>query len=151
MTLPQQFTSFASTSRFWWTGQYSRTSYNISYALDWSRWPSRPIRILRYIVTCTRIGIELHTEWTRTVVLSMATILYSLSHRPRSSECDWSRWLSRPITCLRSGSVLREHYPTQVSPDPSISTFQLIQCVHCCYIVYVLGHYSNIILRWTSG
>ena len=34
---------------------YSRTSYDISQASDWSRWPSRPIRSLRYIVTCTRI------------------------------------------------------------------------------------------------
>ena len=34
---------------------YSRTSYDISHASDGSRWPSRPIRSLRYIVTCTRI------------------------------------------------------------------------------------------------
>ena len=34
---------------------YYRTSYDISYASDWLRWPSRPIRSLRYIVTCTRI------------------------------------------------------------------------------------------------
>ena len=34
-------------------GPYSRTSYDISQASDWSRWPSRPIRSLRYIVTCT--------------------------------------------------------------------------------------------------
>ena len=34
---------------------YSRTSYDISWASDWSRWPSRPIRSLRYIITCTRI------------------------------------------------------------------------------------------------
>ena len=25
---------------------------------DWSRWPSRPIRSLRYIVTCTRIRVQ---------------------------------------------------------------------------------------------
>ena len=35
---------------------YSCTSYDISKASDWSRWPSRPICSLRYIVTnCTRI------------------------------------------------------------------------------------------------
>ena len=34
---------------------YSRASYNTSQASDWSRRPSRPIRSLRYIVTCTRI------------------------------------------------------------------------------------------------
>ena len=38
----------------WWAGlePYSCTSYDISQASDW---PSRPIRSLRYIVTCTRI------------------------------------------------------------------------------------------------
>ena len=36
-------------------GPYSRTSYDISQAWDWSRWPSRPVRGLRYVVTCTRI------------------------------------------------------------------------------------------------
>ena len=35
---------------------YSRTSWDISYASDWSRWPSRPIRSLRYIATCARIS-----------------------------------------------------------------------------------------------
>ena len=35
-------------------GPYSRTSYDISQASDWLRWPSRPIRSLRYIVTFTR-------------------------------------------------------------------------------------------------
>ena len=39
-------------------GRYSRTSYDISEASDWSRWPSRPIRSLRYNVTCTRIPIQ---------------------------------------------------------------------------------------------
>ena len=38
-------------------GPYSRTSYDISQVSDWSRWPSRPIRSLRYIVTCTRIRL----------------------------------------------------------------------------------------------
>ena len=38
-------------------GPYSRTSYDISQVSDWSRWPSRPIRSLRYIVTCTRIWL----------------------------------------------------------------------------------------------
>ena len=58
-TLVQQFV-FA--GKFVWAcassgilGPYSRTSYDISQASDWSRWPSRPIRSLRYIVTCTRI------------------------------------------------------------------------------------------------
>ena len=32
-------------------GPYSRISYDLSWASDWSRWPSRPIRSLRYIVT----------------------------------------------------------------------------------------------------
>ena len=36
-------------------GPYSRTSFEISEASDWSRWPSRPIRSLRYIVTYARI------------------------------------------------------------------------------------------------
>ena len=36
-------------------GAYSRTSYDISWVSDRSRWPSRPIRSLPYIVTCTRI------------------------------------------------------------------------------------------------
>ena len=36
-------------------GPYSLTSYDISQVSDWSRWSSRPIRSLRYIVTCTRI------------------------------------------------------------------------------------------------
>ena len=35
-------------------GLCSRTKYDISQSSDWSRWPSRPIRSLRYIVTCTR-------------------------------------------------------------------------------------------------
>ena len=39
-------------------GPYSRTSYDISQASDWSRWPSRPIRSQRYIVTCTRIRAQ---------------------------------------------------------------------------------------------
>ena len=42
---------------------YNRTSCDISQASDWSRWPSRPIRSLRYIVTCARIrdqGGSLH-------------------------------------------------------------------------------------------
>ena len=34
---------------------HSRTSYDISQPFDWSRWSFRPIRSLRYIVTCTRI------------------------------------------------------------------------------------------------
>ena len=36
-------------------GLYSHTSYDISYASHWSRFPSGPIRRLRYIVTCTSI------------------------------------------------------------------------------------------------
>ena len=36
-------------------GPYSRTSFDISWASDWSRWPSRPIRSPRYIVTCAII------------------------------------------------------------------------------------------------
>ena len=36
-------------------GPCFRTCYDISYTSDWSRWQSRPIRSLRYIVTCTRI------------------------------------------------------------------------------------------------
>ena len=31
---------------------------DISQASDWSRWPSRPIQNLRYIVTCTRIRVQ---------------------------------------------------------------------------------------------
>ena len=50
-----------------WYFPYSRTSYDISLASDWSRWPSRPIRSLRYIVTCTRIrapyGMGVTVEW----------------------------------------------------------------------------------------
>ena len=38
--------------------RYSRTSYDISQASDWSRWPSRPIRSLRYIATCTIIPAQ---------------------------------------------------------------------------------------------
>ena len=34
---------------------FSYKGYDISRASDWSRWPSRPIRSLRYIVTCTII------------------------------------------------------------------------------------------------
>ena len=30
-------------------GPYSRTTYDISQASDWSRWPSQPIRNLQYI------------------------------------------------------------------------------------------------------
>ena len=37
---------------------YSRTSCDISWASDWSRWPSRPIRSPRYIVTCTRKRVQ---------------------------------------------------------------------------------------------
>ena len=44
-------------------GPYSRTSYDISWASDWSRWPSRPIRSLRYIITCTRIRALMLYEW----------------------------------------------------------------------------------------
>ena len=33
---------------------YSRTSYDISKASDWSRWPSRTIRSLRYIGTVSQ-------------------------------------------------------------------------------------------------
>ena len=39
-------------------GPYSRTSYDISWASDWSRWPSQPIRSPRYIVTCARIRAQ---------------------------------------------------------------------------------------------
>ena len=39
-------------------GPYSRTSYDISYASDWSRWP---IKSLRYVVTCTRIRTLINT------------------------------------------------------------------------------------------
>ena len=34
-------------------GRYFRTRYDIS--ADWSRWPSRPISSLRYIIACRRI------------------------------------------------------------------------------------------------
>ena len=44
---------------------YFRTSYDISYASDWSRWPSRPIRSLRCIVTCTRIRALNRSKWER--------------------------------------------------------------------------------------
>ena len=43
-------------------GPYSRTSYDISQVSDWSRWPSRPIRSLRYIVTCTRIRLLMNKD-----------------------------------------------------------------------------------------
>ena len=36
-------------------GPFSGTNYDKSWASDWSRWLSRPIRGLRYIATCTRI------------------------------------------------------------------------------------------------
>ena len=39
-----------------------RTSYDISQASVWSRWPSRPIRSLRYIVTCTRIWAQVQQQ-----------------------------------------------------------------------------------------
>ena len=44
-------------------GPYSGTRYDISSALDWSRWPSQPIGRQRYIVTSTRI-------WTTCAVAS---------------------------------------------------------------------------------
>ena len=50
-----------------WQGPYSRTSYDISSASDWSRWPSRPIRSRRYIVTCTRIRAQGDASATRGV------------------------------------------------------------------------------------
>ena len=34
-----------------------RIGYDISQAVDWSRWPSRPIRSLQYIATCTIIRV----------------------------------------------------------------------------------------------
>ena len=41
----------------WWQAHvYSRISYDISWASDWSR--SRPIRSIRYIVTCARIRAQ---------------------------------------------------------------------------------------------
>ena len=45
------------------TGPYSRTSYDISQASDWSRLQSRPIRSLRYIVTCTRVRALAWESW----------------------------------------------------------------------------------------
>ena len=39
-------------------GPYSRTSYDTSLSSDWSKWPSRPIRSLRYIVACMRIRVQ---------------------------------------------------------------------------------------------
>ena len=39
-----------------------RASYDIPQAPDWSRWPSRPIKSPRYIVTCTRIRAQNFVE-----------------------------------------------------------------------------------------
>ena len=41
------------------------TSYDISYAFDWSRRPSRPIKSIRYIVTCTRIRAQIACRGSR--------------------------------------------------------------------------------------
>ena len=68
-------------------GPYSRTSYDISLASDWSRWPSRPIRSLRYIVTCTRIR-----------ALGQR-LLFADQYTPYFNHVS--------LTCLRSGHRLR--------------------------------------------
>ena len=59
-------------------GPYSRTRYDTE-ASDWSRWPSRPIRSLRYIETC-----HISSHWYRllghhNIVMIFAP--YRSSHR----------------------------------------------------------------------
>ena len=53
-------------------GPYYRMSYDISLASDWSRLLSRPIRSLRYIVTCTRIRAPTNTY---IIKIKLTTIL----------------------------------------------------------------------------
>ena len=78
-------------------GPYSRTSYDISQASDWSRWPSRPIRSLRHFVTCTRIR-ALATLWmagVSTCDRSCESIqsIHQTSNVCLTSILFWSTWL----------------------------------------------------------
>ena len=73
-------------------GACSRASYDISQASDWSRWPSRPIRSLRYIVTCTRIrALESDMEFCIAVIKRYMWGIHNGRHvcsaKPRSSNC----------------------------------------------------------------
>ena len=66
-------------------GPYSRTSYDISKASDWSRWPSRPIRSLRYIVACTRIWTLCCTAIRLSIAL--AIVQRTPQKRDRDARC----------------------------------------------------------------
>ena len=73
--------------------QYSPTTYDLSYASDWSRRPSRPIRSLRYIVACTRIRVlpmlccpqELGGGWFS---LTMVNFSNPSGHGDNGNCCD---------------------------------------------------------------
>ena len=87
-SLEQTATSTAGVNQ---QGRYSRTSYHTSQASDWSRWPSRPIRSLRCMVTCTRKRRHLAPPTKQSV-----------------SHADL--WRSRGITVTAQAS--HEQYPT---------------------------------------
>ena len=64
--------------------------YKLQYkASDWSRWPSRPIRGLRYIVTCTIIGLLVFTSI-------------------RSISCNVSHEEPLYIFCIRENLVIKD-------------------------------------------
>ena len=70
-----------------WQDPHSRTSYDISQASDWSWWTSRPIRSLRYIVTCTRMR-------SRGQPVSMPCPVPASGHAclHKQSPADTGRW-----------------------------------------------------------
>ena len=65
--------STLATSYFCGSEPYSHTIYDISWASDWSRWPSRPIRSLRYIVTCMRIRANVMFQYSVTQIHTAVT------------------------------------------------------------------------------
>ena len=71
---------------------YSRARYDISQASDWSRWPSRPIRGLRYIVTCTRIRESTLGAHNQTLMLQSKAVpwllMYGFLHVVSSSNIN---------------------------------------------------------------
>ena len=63
-------------------GSYSRRRYDISWAYDWSRWPSRPILSLRYIVSPTRIrALDFIVSYPHCASVSGAFKLYEIEKK----------------------------------------------------------------------
>ena len=96
---------------------YSRTSYDISWALDWSRWPSRPIRSLRYIVTCTIIWAchPANPEVYQMLAWCWASVV---DHEPRSSQHLNER--------SYGGTIMRNYVPAFAMVSPQINQGWLI-------------------------